>query len=132
MVLGVIDPHRPGADELLVVQGAKRADVQRWCEKDFKSDALLRDARKKGVAVGKTTKTRPGPALPASRHAAVFVLSAVTGLDRAWYLALSRKSRAFSDTELRLGDLALRMVRSQFDHTGEADLGRQWSEGLPG
>lgn len=124
VVLGVIDPRRPGADELLAVQGAKRADIEQWCQKNYKTDALLRDARKKGVAVGKTGKTKPGPALPASRHAAVYVLPAVTGLDRAWYLALSRKARAFSDNELRLGDLALRMVRSQFDHTGEADLGR--------
>jgi AraC-like DNA-binding protein len=124
VVLGVIDSRRPGADELLAVQGAKRADVERWCDKDFKSDTLLRDARKKGFAVGKTSKSKPGPALPASRHAVVFMLPAVTGINRSWYLALSRKARAFSDNELRLSDLALRMVRSQFDHTGEPDLGR--------
>jgi AraC family transcriptional regulator len=124
VVLGVIDPRRPGADELLAVQGAKRADVQRWCQKDHKSDATLRDARRKGVSVGKTTKTKPGPALPASRHTAVFVQPAVTGRNRAWYLALSRKARAFTDSELSLSDLALRLVRAQFDHTGEPDLAR--------
>ncbi len=124
VVLGVIDPRKPGTDEWLAVQGAKSADVAHWCQKGYKSDALFRDARRKGVAYGKTGKTKPGPALPASRHAAVFVQPAVTGVDRSWYLALSRKSKAFSDTELLRCDLALRMVRSQFDHTGEPDLGR--------
>jgi len=123
VVLAVIDPRKPGTDQCLAVQGAKGADVAQWCHSGFKSDPLLREARRKGVAVGKTAKTK-GPALPASRHAAVFVQPAVTGANRAWYLALSQKARAFSDTELTRYDLALNTVRSQFDHTGEPDLGR--------
>jgi AraC family transcriptional regulator len=122
VVLGVIDPSKPGADELLTVQGAKGSEVSAWCEKGYQSDALLREAQRKGVATGKTTKT--SPALPASRNAAVFVQPAVTGQSRCWYLAISRKTRVFSDTELTRGDLALNLVRSQFDHTGEPDLSR--------
>lgn len=124
VVLGVIDPAKPGADELLAVQGATGTDVTNWCVKDFQSDALLKEALRKGVSVGKTAKTKPGPALPASRNAAVFVQPAVIGGSRCWYLALSRKSRAFTDTELTRGDLALSFVRAQFDHTGEPDLSR--------
>ncbi len=123
VILGVIDPRKPGADEWLAVQGAKSADVAQWCLTGHKSDPLFRDARRKAVATGKTTKTK-GPALPASRHAAVFVQPEVTGVNRSWYLALSRKAKAFSDTELTRCDLALSMVRSQFNHTGEPDLGR--------
>ncbi len=123
VVLAVIDPRKPGTDECLALQGAKSADLTSWCQKGFKTDTLFRDARRKGVAYGKTAKSK-GPALPASRHAAVLVQPAITGVNRAWYLALSRKARAFSDTELTRCDLALRMVRSQFDHTGETDLGR--------
>ncbi len=124
VALGVIDPRKPGTDEWLAVQGVKAAEITQWCAKGFKSDTLLRDARRKGVATGKTSKSKPGPALPASRHAAVFIQPAAVGVNRAWYLALSRKAKAFSDTELTRCDLALRMVRSQFDHTGEPDLGR--------
>jgi len=123
-VLGILDTRHPGSDECLAVQGAKGAQITQWCDKDFKADALFREARKKGVATGKTSKTGPGPALPASRHAAVFVQPAVVGTGRVWYLALSRKAKAFSDIELTRSDLALSMVRSQFDHTGEPDLGR--------
>lgn len=123
VVLGIIDPATPAADALLAVQGAKGADVSAWCDKGFKSDTLLRDARKKGVSVGKTAKTT-GPALPASRHAAVFVQPASTGSSRSWYMAISRKKAAFSDIELTQGQLALSMIRAQFDHTGEPDLGR--------
>lgn len=124
VVFGVVNPSGPGADELLAVQGAKGAEVGKWCEQEHKNDPLLREARRKGVATGKTAKTNPGPALPASRHAAVFVQPAVAGVSRAWYLAISRKSRAFSDTELIQGDLALSGIRAQFDHAGEPDLGR--------
>ncbi len=124
VILGVFDARRPGADECLAIQGAKGAQVAQWCEKGFKTDTLFREARRKGVSTGKTSKNGPGPALPASRHAAVFVQPAVVGTNRVWYLALSRKVKAFTDVELTCGDLALTMVRSQFDHTGEPDLGR--------
>lgn len=123
-VLGVIDARSPGADECLAVQGVRGAQIAQWCEKGYKADTLLREARRKGVSVGKTSKTGAGPALPPSRHAAVFVQPAVVGTNRVWYLALSRKAKPFTDTELTRGDLALTMVRSQFDHTGESDLGR--------
>lgn len=124
VVLGVIDPSNPQADALLAAQGAKGGEVLNWCQKGHKSDPMLREARRKGVSVGKTSKTKPGPALPASRNAVVFVQQAVSGQQRAWYLALSRKSKAFSDTELSRCDLALRLVQAQFDHTGEPDLDR--------
>lgn len=124
VVLGVIDARKPGTDECLAVQGAKSAQLAQWCQKQFKTDALSREARRKGVATGKTSKSTAGPALPASRHAAVFTQPAVVGTHRVWYLALSRKAKAFSDSELTRGDLALTAVRAQFDHTGEPDLGR--------
>jgi AraC family transcriptional regulator len=124
VVLGVIDPRKPQPDALLAVQGAKSAEVSAWCDKGHKADASFREARKKGVAVCKTGKTTAGPALPASRHAAVYVQPAVAGQRRAWYLAVSRKAKAFSDTEIRRGELALKLIQSQFDHAGESDLGR--------
>ncbi len=122
VVLGIINPGRPSADELLAVAGVKGAEVRKWCEQDSRRDALLKQAHRKGFAVGKTAKSTPGPALPPSRHAAVFMQNAVQGLSRAWYLAVSRKSRAFSDEDLRLAGLALNMIRAQFDHAGEPDL----------
>ncbi len=124
VVLGVIDPRKPQTDALLAVQGAKGAEVSGWCAKGHKSDPTLREAKRKGVSVGKTTKSKAGPALPASRHAAVFMLPAVHGQSRSWYLAVSRKTRSFTDTEISRIDLALRLVQAQFDHTGEPDLGR--------
>lgn len=124
VVFGVIDPCKPNADELMAVMGSKGSEVAGWCERGCQGDSLLREARKNGVAAGKIVKAKSGPALASSKHAAVFVQPAVTGLPRCWYLALGRKSRAFSDTELVRGDLALSMVRSQFDHTGEPDLSR--------
>ncbi len=124
LVLGVIDPANPQADELLAAQGAKGAEVADWCEKGCRGDVLLREAVKKGAATGKVVKSRPGPALGACKNAAVFVQPAVAGKSRSWYLALGRKSRTFNDADLTLGDLALNMIRSQFDHTGESDLSR--------
>lgn len=124
LLLGVMDPRKPQADECLAIYGGKGTDLAEWCEKGFKGDTLLTEARRKGIATGKTAKAKPGPILPASRHAAVFIQPAYTGANRAWYLALSRKSKAFSDTELTRANLSLSMIRSQFDHTGEPDLGR--------
>ena len=124
VVLGVIDPRNPQPDALLAVHGANSAAVSAWCEKGFKDDPTLKAARRKGVATGKTTKTGPGPALPASRHAAVYVLPAVATHQRSWYLAVSRKTKPFEGDELRQGELALRLIQSQFDHTGEPDLDR--------
>jgi len=124
LVLGILDTAKPKADELLAVQGAKGAEAEQWCEKGYQGDALLKEARKKGVSAGKVAKSKPGPALGACKHAAVFVQPAVTGGSRGWYLAVGRKSRAFTDADLTLGDLALRQIRSQFDHTGEPQLGR--------
>jgi len=123
VVLGVIDPRKPQPDALLAVQGTKGAEVSTWCDKGYKTDATFKEARKKSVATGKTSKSG-GPALPASRHAAVYVQPAVSGQRRVWYLAVSRKAKAFSDTELRRGELTLRLIQSQFDHAGEFDLSR--------
>lgn len=124
VVLGVIDPSKPNADELMAVLGAKGSEVTDWCERGSQGDVLLREAKKKGVASGKLVKSKPGPALASSKHAVVYVQPAAAGLSRCWYLALGRKSRAFSDTDVVQGDLALSLVRSQFDHTGEPDLCR--------
>ena len=123
VVLGIINPMQPGADELLAVQSVKGAEVTEWCGRGYQHDELLREARRKGMAVGKT-QAKGGPALPASRNAAVFMQNAINSHTRSWYLAISRKAKPFTDEELTQGELALSLVRSQFDHTGEPDLCR--------
>ncbi len=124
LVLGVIHPCQPKPDELLSILGPKGAEVIDWCKRGCQGDTLLREAGKKGVATGKHTRNDSGPALATSKHAAIFMQPAVNGAERFWYLALGRKTKEFSDSELVQGDLALSMVRSQFDHTGEPDLCR--------
>lgn len=127
VVLGVIDPHGPRPDALLTTRGVDAATLEHWCESGFKEDALLREARRKGVAVGEGgAEDRPGAAssLPTGHQAMVHVLPASLTEARAWYLALGRPGRGFDKREQERTALALRWLAAAFDQVPEPGLER--------
>lgn len=123
-LLGVVDLRAPVPEAFLAARGVSREALVNWCDTSHGDDPLLREARRKGVARGRTTKGEPGPPLPASLHVMVHALPTDPGGRRVWLLMLARKSGAFSDDEARRGELVMRLLHAEFDHIGEPGLGR--------
>ena len=125
LVLGVIDPRDPKPDALLLsTAGVEAATLVAWCERGHRQDALLREAKRKGVAVGQTESDAPGPPLPAEAHAMTLVLPVSLASGRVWYVALGRSPEPFDESEQRRASLVLRQLNAGFDYVPEPGLGR--------
>lgn len=124
IVLGVVDVQAPKPDCFLVMEGVQPASLKVWCETGFKDDPLLREARRRGMAMSQLVRDHPGPPLPAPEHAMVHVQSATAMDGHGWYLALGRSAESFSDEEQRLASLLLRSVQVGFDQVEEPNMGR--------
>jgi AraC-like DNA-binding protein len=124
LVLGVLNVRQPRAEGLMVAQGVAPDAVGQWCDRQYKQDAMLREARRRGLAVGQTEADAAGPPLPAGQQAMVHlqVANAVEG--RAWYLVVGRSGEPFTDREQKLASLLLRSLQVEFDQCEEPGLGR--------
>jgi AraC-like DNA-binding protein len=124
LVLGVVNLRQPRPEGLLVAHQVEPDAVSQWCERNYKQDALLREARRRGMAVSRTGGEGTGPPLPEGQHAMVHLQLANAVEGRTWYLAIGRRSNAFTDKEQKLGSLLLRQLQVQFDQCEETGLGR--------
>lgn len=124
MVLGVIDPRAPRCDALLASRGSDTSTLVQWCDTGFRKDELLREARRKGFALGQSSKTPEGPPLPAEMHLMIHLLPVSLSEGRAWYLGLGRSGSAFDEREQQMVALALRSLSAAFDHVAEGGMGR--------
>lgn len=121
-LLGVVDVRSPQPEAFLAAQGVEPQALAAWCENGHRDDPLLREARRKGMAVEKSDD--PGPPLPAGMQVMVQALPAAPGGRRFWLLMLGRRSGDFEEIDRRRGALMLRLVQAEFDHVVEAGLGR--------
>jgi len=119
----VLDVRQPRAEGVLVASGLDPDGVAQWCERGYKQDALLREARRRGMAVSRGRDADSQP-LPPSHHAMVHLQLANALEGRTWYLGLGRRAGGFNDREQRLGSLMLRSLQVQFDQCQEPGLGR--------
>lgn len=124
LVLAVVDPGDPSPDSFLIAHGVDAHTLVHWCETEHKNDPMFRESRRRGRALGKTVKSRPGPPLPSALHALVQTLPASLDGERCWYLALGRRNKPFDDASQRHASLLLRLVQVQFDHMAEPGMGR--------
>lgn len=124
LVLGVVDPQGPRPDTLLVAHGVGGDTLRQWCDVGFRKDELLREARRKGLALGNIREAQPGPPLPVDHAVMVHLLPVSLAERRVWYLAMGRSKGAFEEREQRLAGLALRVLAAGFAHISEPGLGR--------
>jgi AraC-like DNA-binding protein len=124
LVLGVVSVRQPRPEGLMVAHGVEADAVGQWCDRQYKQDALLREARRRGMAVSRTEKGAAGPPLPGDQHAMVHLQLANAVEGRTWYLAVGRRSNGFTDKEQKLGSLLLRSLQVQFDQCEEPGMGR--------
>jgi len=121
LVLGVLNVRQPRPEGVLVAHNVDPDVVSQWCERGYKEDALLREARRRGMSVSRLGDS-PSP-LPAG-HAMVHLQLANAVEGRTWFLAIGRRSSSFTDREQKLGSLMLRSLQVQFDQCEEPGLGR--------
>ncbi len=124
LVLGVIDPRAPRLDALLTATGIEAEVLEQWCAAGYRKDELLRDARRKGLAEGRTAEGQAGPPVPVSQHVMVHLLPISLGERRAWYLALARADKPYDEAEQQQAALVLRRLHAMFDYVAEPALGR--------
>jgi hypothetical protein len=123
MALGMIQPSRPGLDELLVTQGWLRKSIEQWALRGFSHDPLLARAQQHGAAVVNRTGISPDLNLPVREHLmTVMVPEALP--DRWWWMLLGRDSEAFTPTQQHLAMLLLRQVQTAFNQVSEPGMGR--------
>lgn len=120
----LLDPRQPDPESLLVAQGLKAQQFVRWCQTEFKHDAWLQQARRRGVMTGKAVKNKPGPPLPGGHHLLICMLPASTVTGRWWYLALGRAGAAFDAVQQQQAALSLRAMQVAFDHVPEPGMRR--------
>lgn len=124
LVLGIIDPRSPQPDALLAAMNVPAQTLQAWCQQGFNDDPTLRDARRRGVALGQTNADQSGPPLPAGEHVMAHLLPVSLTTRRAWYLTIGRKASPFDEADQQHAMLVLRGLQAAFDHVGEPGLGR--------
>jgi AraC-like DNA-binding protein len=124
LVVGLLDLDQPRPEGLLVSHEVDGGAVQRWCESGFQQDPLLRDARQRGMGVTGDGQGAGSTPLPEQQHAMVHLQVANAVQNRAWYMALGRRSGGFPEREQKLAALLLRSIQVQFDHVEEAGMGR--------
>ncbi len=124
MALGIIDTRLLKPDCFLFLNGVSNRDLNRWCDGRPRQDTMLNEARRKGISLGKSTRSSPSTPLPALTHSMVLMKPLSSTSRQFWYLAVGRKSGRFDTLEQQAASLLLNTIQASFDCITEPDMGR--------
>ncbi|QDU32144.1 Arabinose operon regulatory protein [Poriferisphaera corsica] len=121
VVLGIVDVRTVKPDAILVADGVSGEALAKWSEGALVGDELFREAKKKGDASGEMGE---GGVLPVGMHTTVQMLPGSLDGQVMWYLAVGRKDRAYDDAEVQVAGLLLQLMKVEFAHVAESEMGR--------
>ena len=121
LVLGVVDVHAVKPDAILVADGTTGEALAKWSETALISDELFKEAKKKGEATGQIAGEG---VLPAGMNAIVHMLPASLDGQVMWYLAMGRHDREYDEAESQVAGLLLQLMKVEFAHVAESEMGR--------
>ncbi len=116
LVLGIVAPHRPRSDEMLVVDGLSPETVDGWIESGFRHDGVFSQALRSGAASGTAGESRlVCDELPEGAPVACVTLPDGYPDRRHWVAIITRPSDAFTDAELHTLSLYVRRLAAGFN-----------------
>ncbi|WP_432798620.1 helix-turn-helix transcriptional regulator [Poriferisphaera sp. WC338] len=124
LVLGVLDVRVVKPDAMLVADGVDGVALAQWSEKAVSSDELFKEAKKKGEAAGKVSGGLLG-----GMHVSVHMMPASLDGNVYWYLACGRKDRQYDPAETQVAGLLLQLMKVEFAHIAEGEMGRLLLDG---
>ena len=119
LVLAIFDVRVVKPDAVLVSDGADGQALAAWSKDAALNDELFKDAKRKGHAVGTPNQ---GPF--AGKNLSVHMIPASLDGNVFWYLACARDDRPYDAQETQVADLLLQLMKIEFAHTAELDMGR--------
>lgn len=117
-VLALVKPVAPRPDMFLLLDGVARKRLLPWCEDGFRRDGLLQK-----TLTGQSHRQSEANGLLAGHTIAVARL-ACPQQSVWWWLALSRRSKPFTEAENFLVTMLLRTIAARFEFPSEALLSR--------
>ena len=124
MVLGIIDTRILKPDCFLFLHEVDSRQLNRWCEGQYKQDPMLREAKRRTISLGKSTRTTPSTPLPPLPYTMVLMRAASFSNRLYWYLAAGRKSEKFNEIEQKTAALLLHSIQACFDTIVEPGMSR--------
>lgn len=120
--LAILEPGKPREDGFLAGTGLSKDEVDKWCSSGHANDGLYQEALKKGLASGRSLKTKPSPPVP-GKQVALAVEPVEPGSKAVWVL-IGGKDAAFTDADLAIWPMLLRTIRTAFDFLPEPGMSR--------
>ncbi len=125
LVLGIVAPHRPRGDEMLVVDGFSPGIVDGWIEAGFRHDGVFLQALRTGAASGTAEEARLScDDIPAKTPVACVTLPDGYPDRRHWLAMAIRPSGAFTDADLHALSLQMRRLAARFNRPRDAKVCR--------
>ncbi|QQE10082.1 helix-turn-helix transcriptional regulator [Planctomycetota bacterium] len=120
-VLGVVDVRTVKPDAILVAEGTSGEALANWSEQALVIDDLFKEAKKSGEASGQIAACG---ALPEGLNTTVHMLPASLDGQVMWFLAVGRKDRGYDEAESQVAGLLLQLMKVEFAHVAESEMGR--------
>ncbi len=108
----LLNPEQPSPDELLGQRGFGPVEIQAWCNGAHRDASLVADALVAGRAGGTLPDTGLGTKATAGEHASVHAAPESHPQHRWWLAIVSRRARAFTESERQSIDIALRQLQT--------------------
>ncbi len=116
LMLGIVAPHRPRSDELILVDGLSMETIGGWLDSGFRHDSVFLQAMRSGAAADTAEQARLASAdLPAQTPVACVTLPDGYPDRRHWIAIAARPSGTFSESDLHTLSLLMRRWAAQFN-----------------
>lgn len=124
LALGLVTPRKPDMAAFIGLHRVTGQQLGKWVDSGYRNDDTFKKACQKGLAAGKSIKSRCVTPLPPGQNVLVVTQPASLSGSEVWYLALGRKRGGFDDADQQAAKMLLQLVQMGFDHVPEPGMGR--------
>lgn len=111
----LFQPDHPSPDELLAQRGFTAEEIETWPQKLRKEAPIIADALVAGRASGRLHEAGLGTKSTSGEHVAAHAIPESHPQQRWWLAVVSRRARAFTESEIQSLDIALRQLQTSLN-----------------